>query len=63
MEIRRCCPLVGGIGGVRRDGDDTSWVGFWIFAVSLAAWIAAWIAAQPLFLRPVAALTGKLSRR
>jgi thiosulfate reductase cytochrome b subunit len=43
--------------------DDTSWVGFWIFAASLVIIIAAWIAAQPLFLRPIAALTGKLSRR
>ena len=43
--------------------DDTSWVGFWIFAAALVIVIAAWIAAQPLFLRPIAALTGKLSRR
>lgn len=43
--------------------DDTSWVGFWIFAASLVIMIAAWIAARPLFLRPTAALTGKLSRR
>ncbi len=43
--------------------DDTSWVGFWIFAASLVIMIAVWIAAQPLFLRPIAALTGKLSRR
>ncbi len=43
--------------------DDTSWVGFWIFAASLIIMIAAWIAAQPLFLRPIAALTGKISRQ
>ncbi len=43
--------------------DDTSWVGFWIFAASLVIMIAAWIAAQPLFLRPIAALTGKISRQ
>ena len=43
--------------------DDTSWVGFWIFAASLVIMIAVWIAAQPLFLRPSAALTGKLRRR
>ena len=43
--------------------DDTSWVGFWIFAASLMIIIAAWIAARPLFLRPIAALTGTLSRR
>ncbi len=43
--------------------DGASWVGFWIFAVSLVLMIVAWIAARPLFLRPIAALTGKLSRR
>jgi len=43
--------------------DDTSWVGFWFFAVSLVIMVAAWFAAQPLFLHPVAALTGTLSRR
>ncbi len=46
--------------GVR---DDTSWVGFWFFAASLVIMIAAWIAAGPLLLRPIAALTGTLSRR
>ena len=43
--------------------NDTSWVGFGIFAASLVVMVVVWIAAQPLFLRPVAALTGKLSRR
>ncbi len=43
--------------------NDTSWVGFAIFAASLVVMIAAWIAARPLFLRPIAALTGTLSRR
>jgi hypothetical protein len=43
--------------------DDTSWVGFWIFAASLLIMIATWIAARPIFLRPIAELTGKLSRR
>lgn len=43
--------------------EDTSWVGFGIFAASLVLIIATWIAAQPLFLRPIAALTGKLSRQ
>jgi thiosulfate reductase cytochrome b subunit len=43
--------------------DDTSWIGFWIFAAALVIMIAAWIAARPLFLHPIAALTGKLSRR
>ncbi len=43
--------------------DDTSWTGFAIFATSLVVIIVIWVAAQPLFLRPIAALTGKLSRR
>jgi len=42
--------------------DDGSWVGFWIFAASLAVMISAWFLARPLFLRPVASLTGKVSR-
>ncbi|MGO4384434.1 cytochrome b/b6 domain-containing protein [Specibacter sp. RAF43] len=42
--------------------DDGSWAGFWIFAGSLVVMIAAWMAAQPMFLRPIASLTGKLSR-
>ena len=42
--------------------DDGSWVGFWIFAASLAVMIAAWFLARPLFLRPVASLIGKVSR-
>lgn len=43
--------------------DDTSWIGFWIFAASLVVIIVVWIAARPLFLQPIAALTGTLSRR
>ncbi|MBT2514730.1 cytochrome b/b6 domain-containing protein [Arthrobacter sp. ISL-30] len=42
--------------------DDGSWAGFWIFAASLAVMIAAWFLARPLFLRPIASLTGKVSR-
>ena len=42
--------------------DNDSWTGFWIFAASLVAMIVAWIAARPILLRPIAALTGKLSR-
>jgi thiosulfate reductase cytochrome b subunit len=42
--------------------DDGSWAGFWIFAASLAVMVAAWFLARPLFLRPVASLTGKVSR-
>jgi thiosulfate reductase cytochrome b subunit len=42
--------------------DDDNWVGFWIFAASLIVMAAAWIAARPLFLRPIAALTGSVTR-
>ncbi|MCO4253335.1 cytochrome b/b6 domain-containing protein [Pseudarthrobacter raffinosi] len=42
--------------------DDGSWTGFWFFAVSLVVMIVAWVAARPIILRPIAALTGKLSR-
>ena len=42
--------------------NDASWAGFWIFAASLVVMIAAWFAARPLFLRPVAALTGSVTR-
>jgi thiosulfate reductase cytochrome b subunit len=42
--------------------DDGGWAGFWIFAASLAVMIAAWFLARPLFLRPIASLTGKVSR-
>lgn len=43
-----------------RDGE--SWDGFWIFAASLAAMIAVWVFARPIFLRPIAALTGSVTR-
>lgn len=42
--------------------DDQSWLGFWIFAASLAIIIIAWVAARPLFLRPIASMTGKVTR-
>lgn len=42
--------------------DNESWVGFWIFAVSLVVMVAAWIAARPLILRSIAALTGSVTR-
>ena len=42
--------------------DDGSWIGFLIFAGSIVLMIAAWIAARPVFLRPLASLTGTLSR-
>ena len=42
--------------------DDASLVGFWVFAASIAATAAAWLLARPIFLRPIASLTGKVSR-
>jgi thiosulfate reductase cytochrome b subunit len=42
--------------------DGAGWAGFWIFAASLAAMIAAWFLASPVFLRSLAALTGKVSK-
>ncbi|WP_184741049.1 cytochrome b/b6 domain-containing protein [Arthrobacter sp. AZCC_0090] len=43
-----------------QDGD--SWVGFWFFAGSLVVMVVAWVLARPLFLRPVAALTGSVTK-
>ncbi|WP_434613688.1 cytochrome b/b6 domain-containing protein [Arthrobacter sp. A5] len=42
--------------------DDINWVGFGIFAASLLVIVAAWFLARPLFLRPVAALSGTVSK-
>ena len=42
---------------------DGSWVGFWIFAASLVVMIGAWFLARPIFLRPMASLTGSVTRR
>ncbi|MET3952893.1 hypothetical protein [Arthrobacter sp. UYEF36] len=42
--------------------DDGNWIGFWIFAASLVVMIGAWFLARPLFLRPIAALTGSVTR-
>jgi thiosulfate reductase cytochrome b subunit len=39
-----------------------NWVGFGFFAGSVVLMAAAWIAARPVLLRPLAALTGKVSR-
>jgi thiosulfate reductase cytochrome b subunit len=42
--------------------DDDGWLGFWLFAASLAVTAAAWVLARPLFLRPAASLMGKVTR-
>ncbi|MCU6480809.1 cytochrome b/b6 domain-containing protein [Arthrobacter sp. A2-55] len=42
--------------------DAVNWWGFGIFAFSLLVIVGAWFAARPLFLRPIASLTGKVSK-
>ncbi len=42
--------------------DAVNWWGFGIFAASLVVIAAAWFLAQPLFLRPVASLMGKVTK-
>lgn len=42
--------------------DSQSWLGFWIFIASLVVMAGAWIGANPLVLRTIASLTGKVSR-
>lgn len=42
--------------------DDAGWWGLGIFAISLVVMVGAWVAARPLLLRPVASLTGTVSR-
>ncbi|MSR97796.1 hypothetical protein FYJ28_03035 [Arthrobacter sp. BL-252-APC-1A] len=42
--------------------DDGGWLGFGIFALSVAVTAGAWLLAKPVFLRPVAGLMGKVSR-
>jgi thiosulfate reductase cytochrome b subunit len=43
--------------------DDQRWVGLVIFAVSVVVMSVAWVAAQPLFLRPIASRTGRVTMR
>lgn len=43
--------------------DDAGWTGFWFFAGSLAIVAAGWVLARPMFLQPVASLTGKVTAR
>lgn len=42
--------------------DSDSWLGFWLFVLSVLVMAGAWIAARPLLLRPIASLMGKVSR-
>lgn len=43
--------------------DVVNWVGFGIFALSIAAVVAVWIAARQLVLAPIASLVGRVSER
>ncbi|MBN9180546.1 MAG: cytochrome b/b6 domain-containing protein [Microbacterium sp.] len=43
--------------------DQVNWIGFWIFAASLAVIAAGWAAARPLVLAPIARLFGTVSGR
>ncbi|WP_420833613.1 cytochrome b/b6 domain-containing protein [Salinibacterium metalliresistens] len=43
--------------------DAVNWVGFWIFAGSVVLMIAVWLLARPLFLLPIASLTGNVTKR
>ena len=42
--------------------DAVNWVGFWIFAASVVVMIAAWLLARPVLLKPIASITGTVSR-
>ncbi|PQZ95102.1 hypothetical protein CQ018_07180 [Arthrobacter sp. MYb227] len=42
--------------------DSAGWGGFVIFAISIVVIVGFWFLAQPIFLRPVAALSGKVSK-
>ncbi|TFC80563.1 hypothetical protein E3O45_02135 [Cryobacterium sp. TMS1-20-1] len=42
--------------------DAGSWRGFWIFVASIVVMIVAWIGSQPVVLRPMANLIGKVSK-
>lgn len=42
--------------------DDTSWLGLGGLAIAVVLVVAAWVAARPVVLRPLAALTGKVTR-
>lgn len=44
------------------NSDDAGWAGLWIFAGSLALVTVAWFLSRPLFLRPIASLSGKVSK-
>jgi thiosulfate reductase cytochrome b subunit len=42
--------------------NDSSWVGFWVFAGSVILMVAAWIAAKPIVIRSIAGNFGQVGR-
>jgi hypothetical protein len=42
--------------------DGGGWTGFWFFAASLVVMIVGWIAVRPILLRPIASLTGSVTK-
>lgn len=42
--------------------EDGGWLGLVFFAVALVLMVVAWVVARPVFVQPVAALTGKVTR-
>lgn len=42
--------------------EGTNWAGFWVFAASILVTIIAWASMRPIFLRPIASLSGKVTR-
>lgn len=42
--------------------DGGGWTGFWFFAASLVVMIIGWIAVRPILLRPIASLTGSVTK-
>lgn len=42
--------------------DDTSWVGFWFFIAATVVMVAGWVLVRPMILRPIASLSGNVTR-
>jgi thiosulfate reductase cytochrome b subunit len=51
------------LGHMYAGSDDAGWLGFWFFGGSLAIMVAAWFLTRTAFIRPVASLTGTVTRR
>lgn len=43
--------------------NDESWVGFWFFAGALVLMAVLWVSARPILLRPIASLTGSVTKK